>query len=243
VIRALATVVGAALVLSGCSTLEAKRAQELLQEAGRAQAQLRSVAFEAELSATFDGQRVRLALEGAASKEGAAFSVAATGIPGEADQSMRMVVRGDRAWTNDGTGWEAVPVPPNMKTQVGGLSGSMGADAFGRLAEHVQDVRVAENQEIGGKVVTTIAGEIDTSGLLEAVSKLGAQTSALPFDVDDLGLEIGDIEAVLSIDERTRLLDSALVRLTVEAQGEKLELELRYRLTSANEPIALPAPA
>ena len=46
-------------------------------------------------------------------------------------------------------------------------------------------------------------------------------------------MKIGDIEAVLSIDERTHLLDTAMITLGIEAQGKKMEFELRYRLTSA----------
>ena len=54
-------------------------------------------------------------------------------------------------------------------------------------------------------------------------------------------MKIGDIKAVLSIDERTHLLDAASITLSIEAQGKKLEFELRYRLTSANEPVVLPS--
>ena len=61
------------------------------------------------------------------------------------------------------------------------------------------------------------------------------------FDLDDLGIEFGDIKAVLSIDERTHLLDAALITLRIEAQGRQLEFELRYRLTSANQPVVLPS--
>ena len=32
-----------------------------------------------------------------------------------------------------------------------------------------------------------------------------------------------------------------LITLSIEAQGKKLEFELRYRLTSANEPVVLPS--
>ena len=63
-----------------------------------------------------------------------------------------------------------MPMPKEMN----GESGSMGADAFQELARYVRDVRVAEHQQIGGKPVTTIAGEIDTAGLIKAVTKLGA---------------------------------------------------------------------
>jgi hypothetical protein len=246
VIRLLAIVVGSAFLLSGCSTVEGKRAQELLQQAEVAQASLHSAAFEASLGFAVDGKQIEMEMDGAASKEGAAFSVRATGLPG-AGMDMQVVVKGSRAWTNDGSGWESVPVPAQMKQRVNGLSGSMGADAFQELARHVRDVRVAEHQQIGGKLVTTIAGEIDTAGMLEAVTKLGSlsgtagEKPALSFDLDDLGLKIGDIEAVLSIDERTHLLDAALITLGIEAQGKKLEFELRYRLTGANQPVVLPS--
>ena len=33
-----------------------------------------------------------------------------------------------------------------------------------------------------------------------------------------------------------------MITLGIEAQGKKLEFELRYRLTSANQPVELPSP-
>ena len=59
-------------------------------------------------------------------------------------------------------------------------------------------------------------------------------------DLDDLGIEVGDIKAVLSIDERTHLLVTALITVAIEAQGETLEVKLHYRLTSSNQPVELP---
>jgi len=244
VIRLLAIVVGAAFLLSGCSTEEGNRAQELLQQAEQAQATLQSATFEADLGVVVDGEQIDVAVKGAASKEGAAFSMHATGIPGASGQDFQMVIRGNRAWVTDTTGeWVSMPVPPEMN----GKSGSMGADAFQQLAQYVRDVRVAEHQQIEGKSVTTIAGEIDTAGLLKAVAKLGAlsgpggEKPAFAFDLDDLGLKIGDIKAVLSIDESTHLLSTALVTLSMDVQGKKLALELRYRLTSSNQPVKLPS--
>jgi hypothetical protein len=55
--------------------------------------------------------------------------------------------------------------------------------------------------------VTTIAGEIDTTGMIKAMAKLGlaqapaAKLGVLSFDLDDLGVTFDDIKAVLSIDE------------------------------------------
>src|SRR5215207_6396102 len=122
VIRLLATVVGAASLLSGCSTEDGNCAQELLQQAEQAQAQLDSATFEASVGFLMEGKQVDLAMEGAASKEGAWFSLHATGIPEAAGKNFQMVVRGDRAWMSETNGkWVSMPVPKEMN----GVSGSM----------------------------------------------------------------------------------------------------------------------
>lgn len=244
VIRLLAIVAAAAFLLSGCSTEEGNRAQELLQQAEQAQAQLHSAAFEASVGFQMEGKQVDLELKGAASKEGAYLSLHATGIPEAAGKDFQMVVRGNRAWVSTTNGeWASMPVPSEMN----GVSGSMGAGAFQELARYVRDVRVAEHQQIGGKPVTTIAGEIDTAGLIKAMTKLGSLSgpgSANPgfsFDLDDLGIKFGDIKAVLSIDETTHLLSTAFVTLGMEAQGKTLDFEIRYRLISSNQPVEFPS--
>ncbi len=58
---------------------------------------------------------------------------------------------------------------------------------------------------------------------------------------DKFGIELGDVSAVLTIDESSHLLSSALVRLTVKLKDETMELRLGYRLTSSNAPVELPA--
>ena len=92
-IRLFAIVVGSAFLLSGCSTAEGKRAQELLQQAEVAQETLNSATFEASLGFNVDGQQIEMEMTGAASKQGAAFSVRGTGLPG-AGMDMQVVVKG-----------------------------------------------------------------------------------------------------------------------------------------------------
>jgi hypothetical protein len=243
VTRVLAIVVGAAFFLSGCSSADGTHAQELLQQAEQAQTKLHSATFEVNVGVLMDGKQIDVAMVGAASKQGAYLSMYATGIPEAAGKDFQMVIRGNRAWMTDTNGkWASMPVPKQMN----GMSGSMGAGAFQQLARYVRDVRVAEHQQIGGKPVTTIAGEIDTAGMIQAMAKLGSlagpggESSKFSLNLNDLGLKIGDIKAVLSIDERTHLLDAALVTLGLEAQGKKLQFEIRYRLTSSNQPVKLP---
>jgi hypothetical protein len=224
--RLLLVAIGSALVLAGCSTEEGLHAQELLQRAEVAQAQLSSSTFEGSMAIAGAGEDTTVLFHGAFSGGAEWISVGAEGF------SMQLLVRGGRSWTNLGTGWRAGPAPA--------ASAGLSATAFQQLARYVKDVRVHEHQLVAGKQVTTIAGEIDTEGMIEALS--GLDDLAEGFDLDELGVDLGDIHAVLSLDERSGLLDSASVTFTLKAQGEQVRMGLRYRLTSANEPVTLPSP-
>ena len=235
----------ALLVASGCSTVEGQRAQELLLQAEAAEAQLTSAAFEAGLSFTMSGRTMEVGIEGAGSKQGQFVSMHASGTE-EMRFDAAFVLRGKTAWLRLNGPWQRMPVPDGLNLAG---SASLGSGVFQELTKHVRDVRVTEHQVVDGKPVAIIAGEVDTVGLLNSLAGLAslgssAQTGLgeLP-DLGELGAKIGDIRAVLTIDERTHLLSAALVKLSVEAMGEKLELELRYRLTSANVPVDIPSPA
>ncbi len=234
----LAIALPAALVLAGCSSAEGKRAQELLLAADAAQAQLTSSAFEGGLSFALAGQRVELRFEGAGSKERGYMSMRSSGLPG-ANLDMQVVVRGEQIWMQLDGRWQKLPAAAGPDFG----SASLGPAAFAELARHVEDVRVTEGQLVEGRPVSVVAGAIDTVGLLGAMSKLGGLGDLNPsgLDLKELGSGLGDIEAVLTIDERTHLLDSALVTLSIDAAGEPVELTLNYRLTSANEPVRIPS--
>ena len=232
----LVTALAAVALLAGCSTEEGMRAQGLLQQAEAAQAQLGSATFDGSVAVSADGESFRLLFEGATSQEGEWLSMRTQGAPA-GDMRMQVVVRGGRAWLNMDGRWQATPVP-----RAADSGGTLSAAAFQQLARHVEDVRVTEHQLIGGKPVTTIAGEIDTEGMLESLLDLGSFAEGFSLDFSELGIDIGDIHAVLTIDERTQLLDSALVMFAMSAEGKSIELELRYRLASVNEPVSLPSP-
>lgn len=229
-----------ALALAGCGTEEGLRAQELLRQAELAQQRLDSATFEGSLSIGHAGEEIRMQFDGATSKQGEYLSMRASGIPGAESFSMQMLLKGGRAWTDIGGRWQSLPAPQGL-----GAGGSFGADAFRQLARHVKEVRVTEGQIVDGTSVTTIGGEIDTQGMLEAFTKLGSVAGGLDglsLDVSKLGIELGDIEALLTIDESTGLLSAAFVAFSLEAEGQEIDLELRYRLTSVNEPVQLPTP-
>lgn len=231
------TILAAGLLLAGCGGEEGLRAQELLQQAEAAQAALTSSTFDGSMSVSLDGTTMQMLFNGATAKQGAWVALRTTGVPDGGDVAMQVIVRDGRAWTNMGDGWQSTPAPPGAQS-----STALSADAVQQLARYVKALRVTENQLIGGKPVTTIAGEIDTAGMIEAIAKLGSFAERSSFDLSKLGVDIGDIQAVLTIDERTRLLDSAYVTFAMSAEGKQAKIELRYRLASANEPVELPSP-
>ncbi len=241
----LAAAVVALVVGSGCSTVEGQRAQELLLQAQTAESQLRTAAFEAGLSFTLSGQRVEVLLEGAGSKKAQYVSMSASGLPGVAFDAA-FVLRGNTAWIRANGAWQRTTVPTGVDL---GTSPSLGSAAFQELTKHVEDVRVSEHEVVAGKHVSIIAGEINTVGLLGSLNKLASLGGSAPSglgelpDFGELGAKIGNIHAVLTIDEQTHLLSAALVKLDVEVAGETLQLELRYRLTAANDPVKIPAPS
>ena len=87
------------------------RAQELLQQAEAAQAQLRSSTFEGSLGVSAEGQTFKVIFTGTTSKDGEWFSLRTSGVPGGGDMAMQVLVRGGRAWMNAGDGWQSMAVP------------------------------------------------------------------------------------------------------------------------------------
>ena len=86
-----------AVALSGCSSVEGQRAQELILQAQTAESRLRTAAFDAGLSFTVAGQKAEVLLEGAGSKKARYVSVRTRGLPGVALDAA-FVLRGDTAW-------------------------------------------------------------------------------------------------------------------------------------------------
>ena len=230
-----------AVSLTACSGAEGQRAQELLLQAQVAESRLHSAAFEGQLSFGVDGKTVRIEFEGAGSDAGQFFAMRSGGELG-IPVDISFVVRGNRAWWKQNGSWEQVPVPAELGAA--SRSASLGSAAFQELTKHVKEVRVTEHQVVGGEPSAIIGGELDTAGLLASLGKLSELSGELDgFDLASLGLKIGDIRATLTINERTHLLTSALVKLSIEEDGEHVDLQLAYRLTAANSAVRIPIPS
>jgi hypothetical protein len=224
------------LLLSGCSTVEGQQAQALLVEADVAQAALTSSSFEGGLSFAVAGQEVSLRFAGAASGSDGYLAISSTALP----VNMKVIARGGRIWTNADGAWQQLPAGTGQDLT---SSPSLTAAAFSELTKHVRDVRVTEGQVVRGRAVSIVAGELDTAGLVGAMSGLsGLGDLGGGFDLDDLRSQLGDVEAVLTIDEGTKLLTAALVTLSIGSGDETVDVRVDYRLTSSNEPVRIPSP-
>lgn len=224
------------LLLAGCSTAEGQQAQALLAEADAAQARLTSSSFEGGVSFALSGQEVSLRFEGAGSGGNGYMAMSSDTLPGV---DTTVIVRGDRIWVKSEGSWQELPATSAQAL----ATPSLGPAAFAELTKHVKDVRVTEGEVVGGRPVTIVAGELDTAGLLGAMAKLSGLGGELgaPVDLDDVRSQLGDVEAVLTVDDGSKLLTSALVKLTIGTGDEAVELRLDYRLTSWNEPVEIPS--
>jgi hypothetical protein len=53
---------------------------------------------------------------------------------------------------------------------------------------------------------------------------------------------LGDVDAVLVLDERTRMLRAARLTLALEADGQMVELRISLRVTGVDRPVRIPSP-
>lgn len=235
--RRLAVLALAVLPLTACSGEQGERAQQLLARAQAAQARLTSASFDARVTFVMDGQRFSLVMDGGGYLKGpragdAIFSMRTDGVPGAGSFTMQGVVRrGQLSMSMNGQRFTLPATGAAATNQQFDWSGTM-LD----VARYVKNVRVREDRVVNGERGATIAGVIDTKELLQAVSKV--DTFARAANVDAFDGKIGDIHAAVFVAERTGLIRSAVITMSMQADGKKADLELTYRLGGVNRAVA-----
>lgn len=235
------------LVASGCIGADAKRAQELLIEAQAAEKNLESATFELELNANFDGQQVAMRLRGGGYMKGKRagdmfLDADASGALGGFD--FGFMALGNRAYVNVNGDWSSMPVPASIKAH--SSSQNLGSAALLELARYVKKLNVAPGAIVDGEPTTTISGTVDTAGLVQALAKLNGVSQLAGDSAPDLSQfadHLGDTHATIVISDTTHLVRGAIVDLSIEAQGKKVDLQLVYRLRDVNKPVRFPRPA
>jgi hypothetical protein len=236
--RRLPALLLAAVVLSACSGEQGERAEQLLTRAEAAQAKLRSASFDASIAFAMDGRRFSLVMDGGAYLKGAragdaAFSMRTEGVPGGQGFKLQGTVRrGHFSMSMNGRRFSL----PTTGTTTSSPQRLDWSGTMLELARYVKDVKVREGRVVNGERGATISGVIDTRELMKAVAKLNAFTRAANFG--DFDGKLGDIHAALFVAERSGLIRSAVVTMSMEAQGQKADLQVTYRLTSTNRAVA-----
>jgi hypothetical protein len=235
--RRLAALFLAAVSLPACAGEHGERAQELLARAQAAQARLTSASYEARMTFTMDGRKMSLVMDGGGYLKGrragdTLLRMRTDGVPQLGAVNMEVLVRQGRAsMTMNGRRF-SLPVPASGTAAPRYDWSSTMVD----LTRYVKQVKVREGRVVNGERGATIAGVLDTSALVEAASKLGGLGQAA--NLDELAGKLGDIHAAVFMGERTGLVRSAVLTMSMEADGKKADVELSYRLRATNTAIA-----
>jgi hypothetical protein len=233
--RRLAVLALAVLPLAACSGEQGERAQQLLTRAQVAQARLHSAEFEARIAFTMDGKKFSLVMDGGGYFKGprtgdALLKMRTDGVPGSGAVNMQLVVRRGHATMSLNGQTFSAPGMGFTKQQYDWSS------AVVDLARYVKKVKVREGRVAGGEPGVTVAGVLDTKELIKAGAKLDALTRGA--NLSDFSGKIGDIHAAVFISTRTGLIRSAVLTMSMEAEGKKADVELTYRLKSTNRVVA-----
>lgn len=225
----------AALALTACSGEQGARAEQLLTRAQAAQARLTSATYEARLTFSLDGRRFGVVMDGGGYLKGRRagdqlLTMRTDGVPGMGAFTMQMIVRGRNASMSLNGRRMSVPLPAGAKREYNWSANMLD------LARYVKKVKVREGRVVNGERGATIAGVVDTEALVKAAG--GLDLFAQAAKVDDFAGKLGDIHAAVFVAQRTGLIRSAVISLTMEAGGENADLELTYRLSSTNRAIA-----
>jgi hypothetical protein len=221
----------AALAPLGCAGADGQRAQELLEESDRALAQVESFRFSGRMTMETPVGEFRIVLFGGgdAKPGGNLFmTMKAPDIPEFPETTM--VFRGDEAWMKLDGGWQPVPVPPTQAT---------GIEQFD-FAEYVKDVDLDEDAEVDGKTAVKITGVIDTAALFDGLlGQLGAVGGGPMPDFSEM---LGDTRVVIYLSQESHLPLRMLLDLSMEIEGEEVDMHLDYAITNVNEPVEVPDP-
>ena len=221
----------AALAPLGCAGADGQRAQELLEESDRALAQVESFRLSGSMTmATSVGDFRVIMYGGGDAQPGGAFfmTMKAPDVPEFPETTV--VVRGDEAWMKVDGLWQSLPVPPTQAT---------GIEQFD-IARYVKDVELDEDAEVKGEPAVKITGVIDTAGLFDGlVGQLGALGGG---PMPDHSQMLGDSRAVVYLSHESHLPLRMLLDLTMEVEGQELEMHLDYAITNVNEPVEVPEP-
>jgi hypothetical protein len=233
---ALALVVSAVGVVTGCSGVDAQKAQGILDQSTTAMADVKSVSFAMRMwtSGGLAGTDFTVIMHGGGYQKGkrAGESYAtlnASDAPGLG--AMTIVIRDNVLYVEAGGSWSRVPAPANQAA----ADPLAGFD----ITKYVTDVRVDEGATVGGEPMDRITGVIDTSAALSGI--LGTLGGTGTSDLGDASDVLGDIRAVLYVSQTTHLPMRTLVDMPMKIAGQSIVMHIDLVITGVNKRVAIPS--
>jgi hypothetical protein len=221
----------AALAPLGCAGADGQRAQELLEESDRALAQVETFRISGRMTmATPVGDFLLVMYGGGDAQPGGAFFITMKAPDLPEFPETTVVVRGDEAWMKLDGAWQPFPVPPTEAT---------GIEQFD-VTQYVKDVELDDDAEVNGEPAVKITGVIDTAGLFDRLLRQFGTVGGEP--IPDLSEVLGDSRAVIYLSQESHLPLRMLLDMTMEVEGQDLEMHLDYAITNVDEPVEVPDP-
>lgn len=232
----LALVVSALGVFTGCSGVDAQKAQGILEESTTAMADVKSVSFAMRMwtSGGPAGSDVTVVMHGGGYQKGkrageSYLTMNASDLPGMG--AMTIVIRHNVLYVKAGGSWSRVPAPADQSA----ADPLAGFD----ITQYVTDVHVEGGVDIAGEPMDRITGVIDTSDALSGIlGTLGGSGASGLGDASDV---LGDIRAVLYVSQTTHLPMRTLIDMPMHVAGETITMHMDLVITGVNKPVSIPS--
>jgi hypothetical protein len=218
-----------AATASGCSGADATEAQTLLTQSDTAFAQVKSTTFTARLTMTADSQEFGMTMRGGGyvnGKHAGDYYLVATADNLPFRELAVTKESGRISMTVDGS-----PVANDASAPEDDQNPLQVAD----LSQYVKDVKVEHGRIIDGQSMVKITGVIDTAGLAKGL--LGDVASGSGLDFSDA---LNDTRVVVYLSEATHLPERGLIDMSIELDGQTVEMHLDFAYTSYNERVEFP---
>lgn len=232
---ALALVVSATAAVSGCSGVDAQKAQTILDQSTTAMADVKSVSFAMRMwtSGGPAGTEFTVLMRGGGYQKGkhageAYATLSSSNVPGLG--SVTVVIRRNALYVKAAGSWSRVPAPASQAS----ADPLAGFD----ITRYVTDVRVEEGAVVEGEPMDRITGVIDTSA---AVSGLLGTLGGAGGGIGDVSDVLGDIRAVIYVSETTHLPMRTLIDMPVSIVGQKITMHMDLVITGVNTHVSIPS--
>jgi hypothetical protein len=233
---AFALVVAAAGLVTGCSGVDAQKAQGILDQSTTAMENVKSVSFSMRMwtSGGPADSDFTVLMHGGGYENGkrageSYVTLNASDVPGIG--TMTIVVRHNVLYVKAGGSWSRLPAPADQSA----ADPLAGFD----ITQYVSDVRVEEGVQVGGEPMDRITGVIDTAanlnGILGTLGGTGASGLGAASDI------LGDIRAVLYVSQTTHLPMRTLIDMPMHIAGETITMHIDLVITEVNKPVAIPS--